>query len=408
MLLVQRILCASLLLAAGVHCDRASTERRSATASAPADTASRGPVVVEAAAAIQAHSLTPLSEYDGRIAHIVFHSADGLVDIAWRPVYDLLNAMPAETRFTFVCDTLAALSETRGRLRQWKFGMRENMRVYLVQTPLLIWARDRYIATRPPGEGALPIWLVPGLVRNFDSGRRSGEQAVPTLLNAIVPTCRVARTPIALEGGNIVASNERVFVGANVLRDNAAAGSPNQTKTGLSELFALPVTLVADETGQPPIDHVDLFITPIAADHVLVGSPTLAARTMAGADDASSGALRKRLFGGPDFSSGRAARFDQVAEQLAALGLTVTRVPYVDNRSGDFAVSYNNVLQEKRDGQHVVYMPIYQVPALDAAAAKTFESLGMIVRPIDVSPVCHLLGATRCLANVVERTSDDD
>ena len=129
---------------------------------------------------------------------------------------------------------------------------------------------------------------------------------------------------------------------------------------------------------------------------------------MEGAADASTEALKKRLFGEPDLSAGRAARFDQVAAQLAALGLAVTRVPYVDNRGGDFAVSYNNVLQEKRDGQHVVYMPIYQIPALDAAAAEMFESLGMVVRPIDVSPVCHLLGATRCLANVVERTGGDD
>jgi hypothetical protein len=408
MLLLRRILCVSLLLAAGVHCDRSSTERRSTAATMPAQTANRGPDVVEAAAAIQAHGLAPLSEYDGRIAHIVFHSADGLVGIAWRPIYDLLSAMPAETRFTFVCDTDAALSETRGRLRQWKFTGRENIRTHLVRTPLLLWARDRYIVARPSTDGELPIWIVPRILQNFDSGRRSSEQAVPTLLNAIVPTCRAARTPIALEGGNVIASNGRVFVGANVLRDNASTGSPNQTKAGLSELFAVPVTLVADETGLPPIDHIDLFITPIADDHVLVGSPTLAARVMEGADDASAESLRKRLFGEPDFSAGRAARFDQVAEQLAALGLTVTRVPYVDNRGGDFAVSYNNVLQEMRDGQHVVYMPIYQIPALDAAAAETFESLGMVVRPIDVSPVCHLLGATRCLANVVERTHGDD
>ncbi len=408
MLSIRRILLVSLLLIACVHCDRSSTERRSRAASKPTETAHREAAMVEAVAAIQAHGLAPLSEYDGRIAHIVFHSADGLVGIAWRPVYDLLIAMPDETRFTFVCDGDAALTETRGRLRQWKLGARENIRAHLVRTPLLLWARDRYIAARPPNDGGLPIWIVPRVIQNFDSDRRTGEQAVPTLLNAILPTCRVATTPIAFEGGNVIASNQQVFVGANVLRDNTAANPANQTKAGLADLFSLPVTLIADETGLPPICHVDLFITPIADDHVLVGSPTLASRVMAKADDASTKALADRLFGKADFSIARATRFDAVAGKLASLGLTVTRVPYVDNRGGDFAVSYNNVLQEHRDGQNVVYMPIYKIPALDDAAAEAFKSLGMVVKPIDVSPVSHLLGATRCLANVVERTSGDD
>ncbi len=358
-------------------------------------------------------ALTPLCEYDGRIRHVVFHSADGVVAEAWRAVHDLLVTMPPDVRFTFVCDTPAALNETRGRLRQWKFE-RNNILSRLIETPVSVWARDRYIAMHPSGDARPPAWLVPQVVENLDGTRRRRERDVPALLNAVMPLCRVAETPLVLEGGNLVASNKQVFIGANVLRANAAREPAEQIRAALADLFALPVVLVEDASGLPPVAHVDMFLTPAADDHVLLGSPALAAEIMAAADAASTEALRQRLFvttelpGGLDasFSPERVARFDQVAAQLQKLGLEVTRLPYVDSRAGDFIVTYNNALQETREGVRIVYMPIYRIPALDDAARRVYESLGCLVQPIDVSSVCHLLGAVRCLANVVERSSD--
>ncbi|MFQ5501679.1 MAG: agmatine deiminase family protein [Phycisphaerae bacterium] len=359
------------------------------------------------------HGLIPLPDYAGTIEHIVFHSADGLVGRAWRPVYDLLTAMSSKTRYTFVCESEAALAETRGRLRQWKFTDRESIRTVPVSVPLSIWARDRYIAMRPVSGSALPIWLVPAVVDNFDSKRRNREREVPRLLNGFEPLCRIAKTPLVLEGGNVIASTDHILIGANVLSENAPTWTPERTRLELDAIFKGSVVLVADESGMPPIAHVDLFITWIAGDHLLVASPALGREVMDGADAASGEALRQRLFitpdmpdpKGPDFRPDRAARFDQVAARLKKRGFRVTRIPYADSRNGDFVVTYNNVIQEQRDGRHIVYMPIYQIPAMDAAATRVYESLGMIVMPIDVSPICHLLGAVRCLANVVERAS---
>ncbi|MCA9256899.1 MAG: hypothetical protein KDA33_14725, partial [Phycisphaerales bacterium] len=81
----------------------------------------------------------------------------------------------------------------------------------------------------------------------------------------------------------------------------------------------------------------------------------------------------------------------------------VIRIPYADSRGGDFIVTYNNCLQETRDGERVVIMPTYDIPALDAAARKVYESLGMRVREVNVSTISHLVGAVRCMGNVVER-----
>lgn len=359
--------------------------------------------------------LIPLPEYSGRIQHVVLHSPQGLVGQTWRSVYDLLTAMPPDTRFTLVCNTQAALSETQGRLRQWKFDDRKDIAAILIQQPISIWARDRYIAMARAEAGGLPTWLVPQVVQNFDSERRQQEREVPGLLNEVKPCCRIAETPLVLEGGNVIASKRQVFAGANAFHENTQIGTPAQTKAALEGLFGLPLIMIHDDSGSPPMAHVDMFFTPVADDHVLVGSPALAAEIVKKADSSSAGLLKRRLFITPDVSGGidasfspqRARRFDQVAKQLTELGLRVTRIPYVDSRNGDFAVTYNNVIQEQRDGRHIVYMPIYKIPALDDAARRTYESLGMIVKPIDVSPICHLLGAVRCLANVVERSDDE-
>src|SRR5690606_34357196 len=113
----------------------------------------------------------PLSEYSGTIRHIVIHQPEGQIGAAWRAVHDLLKAMP-EATFTLVCNSRAAIDETIGRLRQWELAQRANIRILPVEGPLLVWARDRYIAMRPTGGDALPVWLTPTPPASFDAERR--------------------------------------------------------------------------------------------------------------------------------------------------------------------------------------------------------------------------------------------
>lgn len=276
-----------------------------------------------------------------------------------------------------------------------------------------IWARDRYIASAAPkaDSSVLPIWLVPQLVLTFDEASRAGERKIPNALNSFEPICRIAETPIVLEGGNVLAAGRHVFIGANVIAENAATFVKESLLSTLSSTFKPRVLLIADDTGRPPAPHIDMYITVVGNDNILVGSPRLAADVMKNADEPSRRALAERLYitpdmpdpKGPDFTPQRIARFDQVAAYLERAGYRVTRIPYVDCRNGDFIVTYNNVLQETHSGRHTIYMPIYKVPALDAAARMAYESLGFEVKPIDISPICHLLGAIRCMANVVER-----
>jgi hypothetical protein len=80
----------------------------------------------------------------------------------------------------------------------------------------------------------------------------------------------------------------------------------------------------------------------------------------------------------------QAARFDRVAERLAAKGFRVIRMPALERASG--RVTYTDALFDReRDGTRVVYLPTYSLPVLDDAARKLYESEGFVVHPIDVS-----------------------
>jgi hypothetical protein len=78
-------------------------------------------------------------------------------------------------------------------------------------------------------------------------------------------------------------------------------------------------------------------------------------------------------------------------------------LPVIISPYAECMITYNNVLMERRQGQKIVYMPVYQCPALDAEAAAIYSALGFRVHEIDVSGVYGEGGAIRCLTNVTAR-----
>src|SRR5262249_36768021 len=104
---------------------------------------------------------------------------------------------------------------------------------------------------------------------------------------------------------------------------------------------------------------------------------------------------------------GHAARFDHVAELLAARGFHVTRVPVVVLPGAGSYVTYTNALFDRDAAGPVVYLPTYQLPALDDAATRIYQGLGYRVVPIDVSTIYTLNGSLGCLVNVMDRSLED-
>jgi len=346
----------------------------------------------------------PLCEYAGTIRRVVVHARAATLRAAARPIHDLLRALDESIAVEIVCEGEATRTNLLAALRQWKLDRRPGLRLHVFPDAISQWARDRYIACVPAG---WPIWLVPQIPPRQAEPSRLSELDVPEAFTPLVPDLEVRRCALALEGGNLIATGKRVFLGAGVIEDNAPARSARQTREALARVFAGPSIIVGDGRGRAPLAHLDLFLTLIAEDQALLSSPASGKTVLEAAGEDDRRAVAERLGGiPPDFSTERIAQFAEVAALLERQGLRVTRLPHADNRGGDFAITYANVLQETRQGRRIVYLPIYRVPALDGAAIATYESLGFEVRRIDVSGVCHLLGMVRCLANVVERDND--
>lgn len=360
-----------------------------------------------------ARALTPLSEYEGAIARVVVHVPEKHLHRIWIPLSDLIRATTSATQITMVCDTTAASETLQQLIKKEQFANADRLAVRNAERPLLLWSRDRYISCQDAAQtgDSLPVWLVPVALQTIDAERRATERLIPSILNQPDRICRIAESPLALEGGNVLGSSTFTLIGSNVLKENADGFTPDEVKAELARTFKGRVFLVQDNAGKLPINHVDMFISVVGDRQIVLASPRLAADVMATADAASRKALDDRLLitpnmaepRGPDYTAARAAIFDAINQRIQNAGYHVTCIPYADSRNGDFVVTYNNVLQEMIDGRHVVYMPVYDIPALDDAATRVYQSLGMTVKPIRISPISHLLGAIRCMANVVER-----
>ena len=97
------------------------------------------------------------------------------------------------------------------------------------------------------------------------------------------------------------------------------------------------------------------------------------------------------------------ARFDHVAALLTARGFRVTRIPVVVLPGAGSYITYTNALFDRDAAGPIVYLPTYDVPALDTAATRTYEALGYRVVQIDVTSIYRLNGSLGCLVNVMAR-----
>ena len=111
------------------------------------------------------------------------------------------------------------------------------------------------------------------------------------------------------------------------------------------------------------------------------------------------------LPGGPDFTAATQHLFDAVAEQCAATGYRVVRIPVVPARDGRTYLTYVNVLLDRAGDRRIVYLPYYRgAEALNAAAQAVWEKLGFEVRLVDCTATYRHFGCLHCLVNVLKRS----
>jgi hypothetical protein len=259
--------------------------------------------------------------------------------------------------------------------------------------------------------------------------------------------------PLNFEGGNIVADDKFVFIGANTIRLNAI--QKNRPERAIAESFrdllGKPV-IVIGPTPQP-VGHIDMMLTPLGERRLMLADPGWGARIAAQelADNPAAVAEFERncelnFFGHNDItevtsldgaiirpppivgttklaiaeSQTIAASLDRVAQTLTELDFEVIRLPFlyrlpppnegiaegetITSQPGYPQLTYNNVLIDTVEDRRTVYLPAYGWAALDDAAARAWRSQGYRVVQIPGFTTNAMYGgALRCSVKVLGR-----
>jgi hypothetical protein len=201
------------------------------------------------------------------------------------------------------------------------------------------------------------------------------------------------------------------------------------------EKFGHKVTIIGDDdpnttvVEEPATFHMDMGMTPIDSNKVLVGDPSIAVeaiKNMTPEERADHNARLNAALGKPAGFDSLAAlvfestvrepnlqhNFDVNAKKVAEGGYEIGRLPYLQGPQGFSWVTYNNCLMEsytREDGSHVrrVFLPTYDLPILDGIARETYEKEGFEVIPLNLAALTSWRGAIRCISNVLERRVTD-
>jgi hypothetical protein len=342
-------------------------------------------------------------ETAGRLAELVIHYDPGQArELA--PIYSqFLAALEPDTRVHVVVPDRAAYDDLTLRLALAGRTIRSRLAPRPVGRQITGWAKDRFISWVPERSPGPERVLVVAPRPVVTSPGRAGDWAAPAdLARHSAGRLRSAVVPLVFDGGDFAGPDDCALAGWTLVSKNPAlaAAGPAAARGILTGLAGRPVVLLGARPGDVPEHHVNMYALPLGGRRMLVGDVRLAER-LAG---------RERLLRAdidPDFSPDCAARFDRVAEQLAAEGFEVTRIPVVPLAGGgDYGayVTYTNALIETfPGGRRRVYLPNFGLEELDRAAAETWKQLGFEVRAVDVSPVWRQGGTLDCLVGVIGR-----
>lgn len=328
----------------------------------------------------------------GRLRRIAIHyvpSMDAQALPVWRQLFGVL---PGDVEVAVAVERAPDFDRFVTRLHDAGIADLERFTAVVVHRPLTTWSRDRMASLSGPSGGGV---LAPPRVAT-GSGPRAGDWDAPFALAREVYHARPRIAELVFEGGDLAASRTHVFADANLVGRNLGRGDATRAHLEgvLGRTFAQDVVWLGDAPGEVPEHHIMMYMVPLDDHAVLVGDVRLGQQ------------LAPAVEADPDVEL-HAARFDRAAALLAARGFAVTRIPVVVLPGAGSYVTYTNALFDRDAAGPVVYLPTYRVPALDAAAARTYEALGYRVVPIDVSTIYQLNGSLGCLVNVMARDGSD-
>lgn len=367
----------------------------------------------------------------------------------------LMRNMAPDSRFTIICADQRGVQSIQQLVQDTGT---DPARVTVVDAQTVkgfsIWIRDSMLPVRmPDGKTLLMIQD-----RTYWPGPEDAR--VPALIDAANDSLDSAPHPaLRIDGGNILSNRHQIFVGHDSVEHTRArlqelaqdperledikqfyqAWSGQEVTSDLSRMWEEVPTLVfekafqkdvlvvgADDPSTPgaeeqPAFHMDMCLTPIGENKVLVGDPRLAIeafqklspeeRARVNAEMAAQAGIE----GSPDLigqlievngTPEAQANYDSVARQMAGEGYEVERIPSMIGLRTTWSLpylTYNNCMQEVYGDVRKVYLPTYGCEPLDKMAVETYQRNGFEVVPLEMAAISKLEGAIRCSTYAVER-----
>ncbi|MEJ8757274.1 hypothetical protein WG947_09725 [Pontibacter sp. H259] len=378
---------------------------------------------------------------DGALKGIIFTIPDyafkGENNPIWDAYKDLLRKLPVYTKLY-----LLAHESIVTELQQWlaENGLLERAALKAVPQyyEITIWAEDGFELVKEESTGEI-------FLMQPHSHRRTSDGNIGYRISKAYDW-KLAKVPLYFEGGNLLAGDDFILLGADhaVETYHDWSGNLMDTDQDISKSIAneykryldknrkvyfigcqmqLPpqhernfklngedwkeqIFMKNREGAVQPIFHIDMFITlagrnPNGNYQLVVGDPRMAATILNHHHD--------KLFL-PD-------AFDEIAETLSRLGFEVIRNPlplvYVDDpkqklRKWYFA-SYNNALIEiKSETEKTIWLPTYgygtwtELQATDKENQRIWQQLGFRVIPLaDFHPFAENAGSVHCIKNYI-------
>ena len=354
-----------------------------------------------------------MSECDGALHEIVIQYTSGAQNVL--PVYrDFLPLLGKDVTVDVVVPDQSSIDELRSALPK----LLCTLRPMTTEHPMTAWSRDRWVALLPARAGEATTLLAPRGENGADTWpARAGDQRIASdLAAALSPRVTSLRSGLEFDGGDLLCDGENIFATRALLDRNLnrTVGSRDELIRTLESELHRRVILMDDS----PDHHAGMFMM-AAADHtMLVADPSLAVKFTIDLSDLSMVAAPKpaghlgisqllaTLPGGPDFSERTQRQLDRIAEQCAAAGFRVVRIPTIPAMDRKTYLTYVNVISEVRDGHRIVYMPVYRgAEALNDAAERVWREIGYDVKRIDCTSTYQCFGNLHCLVNVLARGS---
>ena len=330
-----------------------------------------------------------VSDVDGELAEVELHYVRSFHDASFATIADLLDALPRDTVVRVVVAYVHEFDFLVEELERHGISPPDELTAVVTGFPITPWAKDRFGTFR---RGYQPVLALPP-DRSRVGGPRGNDARVPEILCREVEGLSCESLPFRFEGGDLLSDADRVYLPANLLGRNPHLDE-DELLASMDELFGRPAARIGQRPSQIPDHHIGMVVTPLGDGVVAVADPDLG-RELAG--DTSAGPVEIE----PDDE--RYIPFRAVATILEDQGLIVVRVPMLLTTTPRVFVTYNNALLETRaDGRHI-YLPVYELPQLDALAAQVFEEQGLTVHPIRVTDVYEHTGSLRCLVGVIAR-----